>query len=163
LGCEVATAGDGQEALAAIEQQPPTLMLLDLQMPRLGGLELLRALHRSGAEFPVIVITAHGSVESAVEAMKEGAYDFIPKPFDPRHLEIVVRKALEREALKRDVEFLAEETDKRYRLVVGESTAMKEAVETARKAAASKSTVLLLGESGTGKEILARAIHAWSE
>src|SRR5437660_9320904 len=95
--------------------------------------------------------------------MKEGAYDFIPKPFDSTHLEIVVRKALEREALKRDVEFLAQETDKRYRLVVGESVAMKEAVEIARKAAASKSTVLLLGESGTGMEIVARAIHAWSE
>jgi len=163
LGCEVATAGDGQEALTAVEQQTPTLMLLDLRMPRLGGMELLRTLRRSGAEFPVIVITAHGSVETAVEAMKEGAYDFILKPFDPKHLEIVVRKALEREALKRDVEFLAEEIDKRYRLVVGESAAMKEAVEIARKAAASKATVLLLGESGTGKEIVARAIHTWSE
>src|SRR5207245_6959776 len=138
-------------------------MLLDLRMPRLDGMALLRTLRRSGAEFPVIVITAHGSVETAVEAMKEGAYDFIPKPFDPKHLEIVVRKALEREALKRDVEFLAQETDKRYRLVGGESVALKEAVEIARKAAASKSTVLLLGESGTGKEIFERAIHAWSD
>jgi DNA-binding NtrC family response regulator len=163
LGCEVAMAADGEEARAAIESQAPTVMLLDLRMPRLDGMELLRMLRKSGADFPVIVITAHGSVETAVDAMKEGAYDFIPKPFDPKHLEIVVRKALEREALKRDVEFLAEETDKRYRLVVGESAAMKEAVEIARKAADSKSTVLLLGESGTGKEILARAIQAWSD
>ena len=163
LDCEVTTAADGQEALAAIKRQAPTLMLLDLRMPRLDGMELLRLLRRSGADFPVVVITAHGSIETAVEAMKEGAYDFIPKPFDARHLEIVVRKALEREALKRDVEFLAEESDKRYRLVVGESAAMKEAVEIARKAAASKSTVLVLGETGTGKEVLVRAIHAWSE
>jgi DNA-binding NtrC family response regulator len=163
LGCDVAMATDGQEALTIVEGRSPILMLLDLQMPRLGGMELLRALRKSGADFPVIVITAHGSVEAAVEAMKEGAYDFIPKPFDPKHLEIVVRKALEREALKRDVEFLAEENDKRYRLVAGESAVMKEAIDIARKTAASKSTVLLLGESGTGKEILARAIHAWSE
>ena len=163
LGCEVTTAGDGQEALATIERQAPTLMLLDLRMPHLDGMELLRRLRRSGSDFPVIVITAHGSIETAVDAMKEGAYDFIPKPFDSTHLEIVVRKALEREALKRDVEFLAQETDKRYRLVGGESVALKEAVEIARKAAASKSTVLLLGESGTGKEIFARAIHAWSD
>jgi DNA-binding NtrC family response regulator len=163
LGCEVALAADGQEALAAVESQPPTVMLLDLRMPRLGGMEVLRMLRKSAADFPVIVITAHGSIEMAVEAMKEGAYDFLPKPFDSKHLEIVVRKALEREALKREVEFLSEETDKRYRLTVGESAAMKEAVDIARKAAASKTTVLLLGESGTGKEILARAIHAWSE
>ena len=164
LGCEVALAADGQEALGLIEAQtPPTLMLLDLRMPRLDGMEVLRKLRKSGAEFPIIVITAHGSVAAAVDAMKEGAYDFIPKPFDSKHLEIVVRKALERETLKREVEFLAEETDKRYRLVVGNSVAMKDAIETARKAAASKTTVLLLGESGTGKEIVARAIHNWSE
>jgi DNA-binding NtrC family response regulator len=163
LGCEVALAADGEKALAAVESQPPTVMLLDLRMPRLGGMELLRMLRKSAADFPVIVITAHGSIETAVEAMKEGAYDFLPKPFDSKHLEIVVCKALEREALKREVEFLSEETDKRYRLIVGESVAMKEAVDIARKAAASKTTVLLLGESGTGKEILARAIHTWSE
>ena len=163
LGCEVAMAADGQEALTAVESHAPTLMLLDLRMPRLDGMELLRKLRKSGADFPVIVITAHGSVETAVEAMKEGAYDFLLKPFDPKHLEIVVRKALERETLRRDVAFFSEETDKRYRLIVGESASMKEAVEVARKAAASKSTVLLLGESGTGKEVLARAIHAWSE
>ena len=143
LGCEVAMAADGQEALTAVESQtPPTLMLLDLRMPRLDGMELLRKLRKSGADFPIIVITAHGSVETAVEAMKEGAYDFLLKPFDPKHLEIVVRKALERETLRRDVAFFSEETDKRYRLIVGESASMKEVVEVARKAAASKSTVL---------------------
>ena len=163
LGCEVATAVDGQDALAAVEKQAPSLMLLDLQMPRIDGIELLRTLRQAGTDFPVIVVTAHGSIETAVEAMREGAYDFLPKPIDPKHLEIVVRKALEREALRREVEVLVEETDKRYRLVVGESPGMKEAVEVAKKAAASNATVLLLGESGTGKEIFARAIHSWSE
>ncbi len=163
LKCEVTMAADGREALSAIRREPPALVLLDLRMPRMGGLELLRTLRRDGIDLPVIVITAHGSIESAVEAMKEGAYDFILKPFDPKHLEIVVRKALEREGLRRRVEVLAEEVDKRYHLVVSNSARMNEAVETAKKAAASKATVLLLGESGTGKEIVARAIHNWSE
>lgn len=163
LECEVAMAANGQEGLAAIKQEMPALMLLDLQMPGMDGMELLRSLRRDGIDLPVIVITAHGSIEAAVEAMKEGAYDFIPKPFDPKHLEIVVLKALERERLKREVEILSEEMDERYRLVVGKSARMSEAVDSARKAAASKSTILLLGESGTGKELFARAIHNWSE
>jgi DNA-binding NtrC family response regulator len=95
--------------------------------------------------------------------MKEGAFDFITKPFDLDHIAMVVEKALERERLKRGLERFAEETGQRYRLIGGESPKMKLAMETARKAAASKSTVLLLGESGTGKEVFARAIHNWSE
>jgi DNA-binding NtrC family response regulator len=163
MECQVSTAKDGQEALASIERETPALMLVDLQMPRMGGLELLRTLRRNSIDAPVIVITAHGSIEAAVEAMKEGAYDFLPKPFDPKHLVIVVRKALEREGLKREVEILTEEADKRYRLIVGKSTRMNEAIDTAKKAAGSKATVLLLGESGTGKEIFARSIHSWSD
>ena len=99
LGCDVATAADGQEALAAVQQESPALLMLDLQMPRMDGMELLRTLRREGIELPVVVITAHGSIETAVEAMKEGAADFLPKPFDPKHLEIVVRKVLERRQL----------------------------------------------------------------
>jgi DNA-binding NtrC family response regulator len=163
LHCEVAMAADGQEALHAIQQEPPALILLDLRMPQMGGMELLRRLRRDGIDVPVIVVTAHGSIESAVEAMKDGAYDFLPKPFDPMHLEIVVRKALERATLTQEIEILAEEADRRHRLIPGKSGVMAAAVETARKAAASRATVLLLGESGTGKEIFARAIHKWSE
>jgi DNA-binding NtrC family response regulator len=163
LACEALMASDGEEALALIQKEVPSLILLDLEMPRMKGMELLRKLRQDQLDIPVIVITAYGSIERAVEAMKEGAYDFIPKPFDPKHLEIVVLKALERQGLKRGIEVLAEETGKRYRLVIGQNANMNEAIETARKAAASKSTVLLLGESGTGKEIFARAIHAWSD
>jgi len=161
--CEAAMAVDGREALAVIRRDPPALVLLDLQMPGMDGIEVLRALRYERINLPVVVITAHGSIESAVQAMKEGAYDFILKPFDPKHLEIVITKALERESLKREIEVLTEEVDKRYHLVVGNSASMNEAVETAKKAAASKATVLLLGESGTGKEIFARSIHSWSE
>jgi DNA-binding NtrC family response regulator len=163
LSCDVAMAADGWEALVAIRREAPSVVLLDLQMPSMNGMEVLRALQQDGSNIPVIVITAHGSIESAVAAMKEGAYDFILKPFDPKHLEIVVRKALERESLKREVAILSEEIGRRYHLVFGESASMKEAVETAKRAAASRSTVLLLGESGTGKEIFARSIHNWSE
>src|SRR5687768_15918514 len=103
LNCDVAMAADGRTAVAALRREAPSVVLLDLQMPGMGGMEVLRTLRREGMNVPVIVITAHGSIESAVEAMKEGAYDFILKPFDPKHLEIVVRKALERENLKREV------------------------------------------------------------
>jgi DNA-binding NtrC family response regulator len=163
MGCAVAAAADGAEALAEVRKHEPGLMLLDLQMPKIGGIEVLQELAKQGAKFPVVVISAHGSIESAVDAMKQGAYDFITKPIDAKHFEIVVRKALEREGLKRGLELLTEETGSRHRLIIGQSKTMGEAIETARKAAASKATVLLLGESGTGKEIFARAIHNWSE
>jgi DNA-binding NtrC family response regulator len=163
MGCAVAAVADGSEALAEIRKHEPGLMLLDLQMPKMGGIEVLKELAKQGTKFPVVVISAHGSIESAVDAMKQGAYDFITKPIDAKHFEIVVRKALEREGLKRGLELLTEETDSRHRLIVGQSKRMAEATETARKAADSKATVLLLGESGTGKEIFARAIHNWSD
>jgi DNA-binding NtrC family response regulator len=109
------------------------------------------------------MITAHGTIERAVEAMKEGAYDFVQKPFEPDHLALVVDKAMDRETLRREVEILSEEVSERHHLVIGKSVKMNQAVDSAKKAAASKATVLLLGESGTGKELVARAIHGWSE
>ena len=163
LGCETAMAADGQEALAAIQQELPALMLLDLEMPRMGGMELLRTLRRDAVDLPVIVITAHGSIEAAVEALREGAYDFLPKPFDPHHLEIVVRKALERRQLFQVNRLLQDSLDARTPQILGESPAIRQASEMARKAAGSNSTVLLLGESGTGKEVFAHAIHRWSD
>jgi two-component system, NtrC family, response regulator AtoC len=163
LECDVATAGNGEQALTAIRKDVPDLVLLDLQMPKMGGIEVLRALRKEQINLPIVVITAHGSIETAVEAMREGAYDFITKPLDANHFDIVVRKLLEREGLKRELELFSEDADKRYSFVAGKSNKMNEAAETAKKAATSKSTVLLLGESGTGKEIFARAIHNWSD
>jgi DNA-binding NtrC family response regulator len=162
-GFAVDTAGGGREALAMIESAPPDLAFIDFMMPDLSGLEVLKELRKKGIDTPVIMITAYGSVDRAVEAMKAGAYDFVTRPFDPDHIELVVRKALERQSLKREVEVLSEEIRDRYHLIVGESPKMKLAVEMARKAAISNSTVLLLGESGTGKELFARFIHHHSE
>jgi DNA-binding NtrC family response regulator len=163
LGYRVSLAGDGQQALEILEHKDPQLILLDIEMPGMKGLDVLKEIRRRQNDIPVIMITAYGSIDLAVQAMKEGAYDFIPKPFDPGHVALVVQKATERQRLKGKVEVLSEEIDKRYRLVAGVSAKMKEAVDAAKKAAASHSTVLLLGESGTGKELFARAIHNWSE
>ncbi|MBM4298960.1 MAG: sigma-54-dependent Fis family transcriptional regulator [Deltaproteobacteria bacterium] len=162
-GYAVDTARGGREALAMIESALPDLAIVDFMMPDLSGLEVLKELHQKNNDTPVIMITAYGSVERAVEAMKAGAYDFITRPFDPDHIDLVLRKALERQTLKRKVEVLADENRDRYHLIVGESAKMKLAVEMAHKAAASNSTVLLLGESGTGKELFARFIHNHSE
>jgi DNA-binding NtrC family response regulator len=163
LGYRVITADNGQECLDKVDKEGPELVLLDIEMPVKNGLEVLKELRQRGRDTTAIMITAYGTIERAVQAMREGAFDFITKPFDLDHIAIVVEKALERERLKRGLERFTEEADQRYRLIGGESPKMKLAMETARKAAASKSTVLLLGESGTGKEVFARAIHNWSE
>lgn len=158
-GFAVDTARGGRETLTKVESTPPDLVILDYMMPDLSGLEVLKELRKRGNDTPVIMITAYGSVERAVEVMKAGAYDFITRPFDPEYIDLVIRKALERQVLKREVEVLSGEIRDRYHLIVGESPKMKLAVDMARKAAASHSTVLILGESGTGKELFARYIH----
>jgi DNA-binding NtrC family response regulator len=163
LGCRVITAANGQECLDKVDKEGPELVLLDIEMPIKNGLEVLKELRLRERDTTAIMITAYGTIERAVQAMKEGAFDFITKPFDLDHIAVVVEKALERERLKKGLERFTEEAGQRYRLIGGESPKMKLAIETARKAAASKSTVLLLGESGTGKEVFARAIHNWSD
>jgi two-component system, NtrC family, response regulator AtoC len=163
LGSRVITAANGQECLDKVDKEGPELVLLDIEMPVKNGLEVLKELRRRGRDTTAIMITAYGTIERAVQAMREGAFDFITKPFDLDHIALVVEKALEREKLRRGLEHFAQEAGERYRLVGGESPKMREAIETAKKAANSRSTVLLLGESGTGKEVFARAIHAWSE
>ena len=163
LGSRVITAANGQECLDKVDKEGPELMLLDIEMPVKNGLEVLKELRQGGRDTTAIMITAYGTIERAVQAMQEGAFDFITKPFDLDHIAMVVEKALERERLKRGLERFTEEAGERYRLVGGESPQMREAIETAKKAASSRSTVLLLGESGAGKEVFARAIHNWSE
>ncbi len=163
LGYAVAQATNGAEALEQIEAFPPELVLLDYQMPGMNGIEALREIRRKKKDLPVIMLTAYGTIDRAVEAMKAGADDFVTKPFNPDHLALVVKKALEQARLKSEVELLAEELGGRYRLIGGNSTLMAQTVEQAKKAAVSKTTILLLGESGTGKELFARSIHEWSD
>jgi DNA-binding NtrC family response regulator len=162
LGFDVSGARDGQEALSTLRREAPPLTLLDLQLPRLSGLEVLKAIQREGLETTVIVITAWGTPERAVEAMRAGAYDFVPKPVDPAHLEVVIRKALEREHLREENWRLHTAMESPDRPFVGGSPSVQGLLRTAQQAAASNATVLLRGESGTGKEVLARAIHRWS-
>ena len=161
-GHVVEVAEDGRAALAVIERVEPDLVLLDLQMPDLDGFAVLDALAKQKSAALVVVITAHGSIEAAVRAMKAGAHDFLQKPFEAAHLEHVVAKALDTERLRRDVGILRREVETRHRLVAGGSRQMQEVVELAERAAPSDATVLLNGESGTGKEVVARAIHAAS-
>ncbi len=156
-------ANDGEEALKKVESFLPDVILLDYMMPKMNGIEVLKELRKRECDVPVIMLTAYGTIERAVMAIKEGAYDFLTKPFDPDHITLTVKKALEQERLKRRVEILSEEIGQGYRLIEGKSTKMNQAVDLAKKSAGSNATVLLLGESGTGKEVFARSIHDWSE
>ena len=161
---ETVVATEGQQALDQIVHESPQLILLDLTLPKVSGLDVLKRLSqmKPSDNIPVIVMTAHGSIEAAVEAMKEGAYDFLTKPLDRDHLLIVIRKALERDALRRQVAYLRSEVDGRYASIVGNSPSVRSVVEAAQRTAKSDASVLLLGESGTGKELFARSIHQWS-
>jgi DNA-binding NtrC family response regulator len=162
-GYVVERAASGAEALKRFDAAAPDLVLVDQVMPGTTGLDVLRELRERDREVLVIIVTAHGTIDLAVQAMKQGAYDFLTKPFDPDHVRITVERALERRRLRRGIEVLSGQVTERYREIVGTSASIAAAVDAARKAAASRSTVLLLGESGTGKEVFARAIHAWSE
>ena len=162
MSFEVVEASDGEQALARLRDESPTITLLDLMMPKKSGLEVLKAIRDEGLDTTTIVMTAYGTIEKAVEAMRAGAYDFLTKPFSPGHLEVVIGKALEREALKRENLLLSGEVKGRDQAIVGHSPPILHAIEVIRKVAASGSTILLLGETGTGKEVFARAIHHWS-
>ena len=163
LGYHVVQAHDGKEALDLIHRQSPHLAFLDIEMPGMRGIDVLKQVRQDGLDFPIIMITAYGTIDLAVEAMKEGAFDFLPKPFKGNHVALVLEKALEQQRLKQNLAVLSEEIDKRHQLVTGQSSKMAHAIAAAKKAAASSSTVLLLGESGVGKELFARALHNWSE
>lgn len=161
-GYEVITASDGKSAIQAIEQNRPDLLVLDIEMPHLTGIEVLRHLRKDWPTLPVVIMTAHGTISLAVEAMKEGATEFITKPFEMEQLLLVIQKALEREGLRREVEVLRNEVDSRYETISSVNAEMLRILTTAQKAAQSDATILLLGESGVGKDLLARCIHAWS-
>jgi two-component system response regulator AtoC len=163
-GYEASVAGDGAEALARLDEASPDLILCDLRMPGRDGLSLLPDLARRRPDAPVILMSAHGTEELALEAMRRGAYDYLAKPFQPAELLLTIRKAHERERLRRRSELLARDVERAVgeRPIVAASSSMIEVLELVERAAEYKATVLLTGESGTGKEVLARAIHAQS-
>jgi len=159
----VLQAENGMQGLELLKQENPDLMLLDLQMPVMDGISVLNQLRKDSSDIIVVVLTAHGTIERAVEAMKLGAYDFLPKPCKPNHILMVVQKALERKELQDENQYLRQELDSKYRMIIGESELMKNVMEMAQKVARSKTTVLIGGESGTGKQLMARAIHTMSD
>jgi two-component system response regulator AtoC len=163
-GCDVVAAQDGAAALAALERSAFDAVLCDLRMPGIDGFELLPQLHRVAPGLTVILMSAHGSRELAVEALKRGAYDYLAKPFPPSEAMLAIRKAHEREKLRRANDLLMRDLERAVgeRPIVAASTNMTAVLELIERAAGFKSTVLLTGESGTGKEVLARAIHAQS-
>jgi DNA-binding NtrC family response regulator len=161
LGYDVTTACRGEDALKKLAKIRPAILLLDLHLPDMDGTEILRRV-KGDPEISVIMITASGTVEKAVETIREGAFDFVPKPFSPHHLEMVIQKALEVQALRRSNHALQEETRQPYREILGDSPTLTQVKKMAQRVATADSTVLLLGENGTGKEVFARAIHRWS-
>ena len=161
MGYTVDEAPDGSAAIEKLRARRYLLVLSDLKLPGNSGIEVLREAKRVEPNLPVILVTAYGSVEEAVTAMKDGAFDFIQKPVDLDHLKILLERAAKEQELLRENILLREEYAQRYGFprIVGEHPSMKEASQMVQRVAATDSTVLLLGESGTGKELFARAIH----
>ncbi|MGH7165016.1 MAG: sigma-54-dependent transcriptional regulator [Nitrospiraceae bacterium] len=160
-GYEVTVAGDGEEAIAQLDKEIFDLVITDLKMPKKGGLEVLKAVKKASPETVVLMITAFASTESAVEAMKSGAYDYLTKPFQVDEVQLIIRNALEKRRLSAENILLKREMASQASLsqIIGKSEPMQKVFEVIRKVADTKSNVLICGESGTGKELVARAIH----
>ena len=160
-GYEVETAESGEDALAMVDSFGPDVVLTDVRMPKMGGLDLLTTLKAKGNDATVIVMSAYGNMDLALEAMKAGAYDYVQKPFKPDEVVLALRKAEERELLRRENRALRDEIRKEHRFddILAKSQKMLDIFRTITKIAEYKTTVLVAGESGVGKELVARAIH----
>ena len=160
-GYAVTEASDARAAAIEIARTPHRLILTDLRMPHGSGLDVLRAARAADSFVPVVLMTAYGSIDEAVQAMKDGAHDFLQKPVDSNHLLLLVERVLEAARLRTENMLLREEWSRRYGFprIIGESESLKRAVGETQRVAATEATVLLLGESGTGKELFARAVH----
>jgi DNA-binding NtrC family response regulator len=163
-GYDVEQTGDGHDALKIIAERHPDVIISDLVMPKLDGLALTRALREESPDTPVIIITGKGTIDAAVEAVREGVFDFVEKPLDPARLKVILQRALEKRQTEHEMQVL------RRRLgqvdagmgLVGQSPAMRKAMDLVEKVAPSKASVVITGQSGTGKEMIARAIHQLS-
>lgn len=160
-GYGVISARDGVEGIRHLKEGKIDLVLTDLKLPQKGGIDILKASREENPLIPVIVMTAYGSVETAVAAMKEGAFDFITKPFDTDHLLMLIKRAIETQRLHTENILLKEEFASKlgFPRIVGKSEKITDVAQMVQKVATTKTTVLLLGDSGTGKELFARAIH----
>lgn len=159
-GYEVTSAKDGSMALEAIQREIFDLVITDLKMPRMGGIELLKAIKEMSPNTVVVIITAYGTTESAVEAMKLGAFDYIQKPFNMEDIRLVVTNAIEKQKLSEEISILKEQVKgPSIENIIGQSPVMQEVFTLIKKVAMSDANVLITGESGTGKELVARAIH----
>ncbi len=164
LGLESSAFERAEDALATLDTESAALVLTDLRMPGTDGIEFMRRLRELDAQVPVIVLTAYGTVEAAVEAMKLGAIDFVAKPFDVDALELLIRRSLEMSRTRTENRYLRERLDPpaTFEDIVGAAPAMQRVFEWITKVAPTRSAVLVTGETGTGKELVARAIHAKS-
>ena len=160
-GYSVTSAENGKQALEKISGLPFHLVIADMKMPAMGGMELLKKINELDGKLPVIIMTAYGTVSTAVEAMKHGACDYILKPFDIEEMKLIVSRAISMNRLIKEKEFQQEELKTKYGFenIIGKSPLIQEVCETIKKVTNVKSTVLIYGESGTGKELAARAIH----
>ena len=160
-GYEVATAADGREALDAVTRGDVDLLITDLKMPRLSGEELLKSVAAQFPTMPVIILTGHGTIESAVQAMHDGAYDFLTKPVNLDRLSLLVKRALASRELAVQNRAMQEELERRsgFASIIGRSAEMRQVFEMVRQVAPSRSSVLITGESGSGKEMIAEALH----
>jgi two-component system response regulator PilR (NtrC family) len=160
-GYEVVTVEDGAEAIKAIEEDIYDLVITDIKMPGIDGLQVLRSVKRASPNTLVIVITAYSSTEDAVFAIKQGALDYITKPFEIEKIKLVIKKALERKKLHEEHDFYKRQYEHKFDVgnIVGKSEAIQDIFHIVKRVSQSKSTVLITGESGTGKELIARAIH----
>jgi DNA-binding NtrC family response regulator len=163
-GFAAESAADGEEALQSVTSFRPSIIISDLVMPRMGGLELLKALKEDDAECTVVLLTAQGSVETAVEAIKEGAYDYLTKPIEPQRLKILLDKIVERQDTLREVKTLRRQLREQgsFGSMIGSSASMRKVYQIVEQAAPTSASVLIWGESGTGKELVAKTIHQLS-
>ncbi|MGH9477352.1 MAG: sigma-54-dependent transcriptional regulator [Terriglobales bacterium] len=163
-GYQVFEAADGEAALQALRRTEYAAVLTDLKLPGQSGLQVLQAVHEVSPSLPVIIMTAYGSIEDAVQAMKDGAYDFVQKPLDLAHLMLLLRRAIAQQQLQRHNVLLQEEFAARFGFpkIIGEHESMRRAAAALQRIAPTDTTALLLGESGTGKELFARAVHQLS-